>query len=72
MMYRDNNKSLQMPSGSAPPVPKQLKGKPLPRIYTHRHFTLFYNDDQIIEAYGDPSNNKILKKQYIWTPTVDR
>lgn len=25
MMYRDNNKSLQMPSGSAPPVPKQLK-----------------------------------------------
>ena len=26
------------------------KGKPLPRIYTHRHFTLFYNNDQIIEA----------------------
>eukprot|EP00438_Fugacium_kawagutii_P032918 Skav235211 [mRNA] locus=scaffold503:38901:52751:- [translate_table: standard] len=51
MMYRDNNKSLQMPSGSAPPVPKQLKGKPLPRIYTHRHFTLFYNNDQIIEVH---------------------
>lgn len=26
------------------------KGKPLPRIYTHRHFTLFYNNDQIIEV----------------------
>ncbi|CAL1160964.1 unnamed protein product, partial [Cladocopium goreaui] len=56
MMYRDNNKSLQMPSGSAPPVPKQLKGKPLPRIYTHRHFTLFYNNDQIIEVDMEPSS----------------
>ena len=26
------------------------QGKPLPRIYTHRHFTLFYNNDQIIEV----------------------
>eukprot|EP00913_Durusdinium_trenchii_P003368 g3117.t1 len=27
MMYRDNNKSLQMPSGAAPPVPKHLKAQ---------------------------------------------
>ena len=30
----------------------KLQGKPLPRIYTHRHFTLFYNNDQIIEVRG--------------------
>ncbi|CAE7611870.1 TM9SF3 [Symbiodinium natans] len=59
MMYRDNNRSLQLPSsgsGAAPPVPKHLKGKPLPRIYTHRHFTLFYNNDQIIEVDMEPSS----------------
>mmetsp|Transcript_12930 Transcript_12930/g.24417 ORF Transcript_12930/g.24417 Transcript_12930/m.24417 type:complete len:625 (+) Transcript_12930:70-1944(+) len=56
MMYRDNNRSLQLPlSGTTPPVPKSLKGKPLPRIYTHRHFTLFYNSDQIIEVDMEPS-----------------
>lgn len=57
MMYRDNNRSLKLPSsGAAPPVPKHLKGKPLPRIYTHRHFTLFYNQDQIIEVDMEPSS----------------
>eukprot|EP00440_Ansanella_granifera_P003608 gb/GFBE01003912.1/.p1 GENE.gb/GFBE01003912.1/~~gb/GFBE01003912.1/.p1 ORF type:complete len:625 (+),score=126.51 gb/GFBE01003912.1/:1-1875(+) len=57
LMYRDNNRSLQLPStGTVPAVPKHLKGKPLPRVYTHRHFTIFYNGDQIIEVDMEPSN----------------
>jgi len=57
LMYRDNNKSLvSQPSGAVPPVPKHLKGKPLPRVYTHRHFTIFYNGDQVIEVDMEPSN----------------
>jgi transmembrane 9 superfamily protein 3 len=39
----------------APAVPKHLKGKPLPRVFTHRHFTLFKNGDQIIEVDMEPS-----------------
>lgn len=39
----------------APPVPKHLKGKPLPRIFVHRHFTLFRNGNQIIEVDMEPS-----------------
>jgi transmembrane 9 superfamily protein 3 len=51
-----NNKTANAPSPSgAPPVPKHLKGKPLPRIFTHRHFTLFKNGDQIIEVDMEPS-----------------
>jgi len=39
-----------------PPVPKHLKGKPLPRVFTHRHFTLFKNGNQVIEVDMEPSN----------------
>jgi len=38
-----------------PPVPKHLKGRPLPRVYTHRHLTLFHNGDQLIEVDMEPS-----------------
>lgn len=60
-MLRENNRSVLAPSNpqggpTAPPVPKHLKGKPLPRLYTHRHFTLFYNGDQVIEVDMEPSN----------------
>jgi len=51
-----NNKSANAPSPNGmPPVPKHLKGKPLPRIFTHRHFTLFKNGNQIIEVDMEPS-----------------
>jgi len=52
-----NNKTISAPvlSGAMPPVPKHLKGKPLPRIFTHRHFTLFRNGNQIIEVDMEPS-----------------
>lgn len=43
-------------TSGTPPVPKHLKGKPLPRIFTHRHFTLFRNGDQVIEVDMEPSN----------------
>jgi len=57
-----NNPNISMlfslaPHGrAAPAVPKHLKGKPLPKIYTHRHFTIFFNEDQIIEVDMEPSN----------------
>mmetsp|Transcript_51445 Transcript_51445/g.83428 ORF Transcript_51445/g.83428 Transcript_51445/m.83428 type:complete len:630 (-) Transcript_51445:49-1938(-) len=55
LMLRDNNRSIPT-SAPVPPVPASLKGKPLPKIYTHRHFTIFYNKDQIIEVDMEPSN----------------
>jgi len=54
-LVRSSNASLQDPQG-APPVPLHLKGKPLPRVFTHRHFTLFRNGDQVIEVDMEPSN----------------
>lgn len=54
-LLKANNKTSQAPSGP-PPVPKHLKGKPLPRIFTHRHFTIFRNGNQIIEVDMEPSN----------------
>jgi len=42
--------------GAAPPIPASLKGKPLPRIFTHRHFSLFRNGNQVIEVDMEPSN----------------
>merc|ERR1719183_3240568 len=51
-----NNKTANAPSPDGmPAVPKHLKGKPLPRIFTHRHFTLFKNGNQIIEVDMEPS-----------------
>jgi transmembrane 9 superfamily protein 3 len=51
-----NNKTASAPSpNSMPAVPKHLKGKPLPRVFTHRHFTLFRNGNQIIEVDMEPS-----------------
>jgi len=52
-----SNKTAAAPpaTNGAPPVPKHLKGKPLPRIFTHRHFTLFRNGNQIIEVDMEPS-----------------
>eukprot|EP00928_Gymnodinium_smaydae_P069346 TRINITY_DN5278_c0_g2_i1.p1 TRINITY_DN5278_c0_g2~~TRINITY_DN5278_c0_g2_i1.p1 ORF type:complete len:666 (+),score=127.45 TRINITY_DN5278_c0_g2_i1:137-2134(+) len=40
----------------APPVPKHLKGKPLPKVFTHRHFTIFRNGNQVIEIDMEPSS----------------
>jgi len=37
-------------------LPKELRGKPLPRLFTHRHFSFFQNGDQIIEVDLEPSN----------------
>mmetsp|Transcript_22061 Transcript_22061/g.50405 ORF Transcript_22061/g.50405 Transcript_22061/m.50405 type:complete len:617 (-) Transcript_22061:50-1900(-) len=37
-------------------LPPELRGKPVPRIYAHRHFTFFTNGDQIIEVDMEPSN----------------
>jgi len=54
-LVRTNNASKKDSQG-APPVPKHLKGKPLPRVFTHRHFTLFMNGDQVIEVDMEPSN----------------
>jgi len=54
-LARASNASAHDAQG-APPVPKHLKGKPLPRIFTHRHFTLFRNKDQVIEVDMEPSN----------------
>mmetsp|Transcript_27402 Transcript_27402/g.59866 ORF Transcript_27402/g.59866 Transcript_27402/m.59866 type:complete len:620 (-) Transcript_27402:173-2032(-) len=54
-LLQASNRSKTPPSG-VPPVPKHLKGKPLPRVYTHRHFTLFRNGNQIIEVDMEPSN----------------
>jgi transmembrane 9 superfamily protein 3 len=57
-LLREKNgtqQAMALPQG-APPVPKHLKGKPLPRIFTHRHFTLFRNGDQVIEVDMEPSN----------------
>mmetsp|Transcript_105213 Transcript_105213/g.280086 ORF Transcript_105213/g.280086 Transcript_105213/m.280086 type:complete len:646 (-) Transcript_105213:109-2046(-) len=54
-LVRTSNTSAHDAQG-APPVPKHLKGKPLPRIFTHRHFTLFRNGDQVIEVDMEPSN----------------
>jgi transmembrane 9 superfamily protein 3 len=52
----NNNRTAAAPSpAGAPPVPKHLKGKPLPRVFTHRHFTLFRNGNQIIEVDMEPS-----------------
>jgi len=51
---KNGTASAPSPSG-APAVPKHLKGKPLPRIFTHRHFTLFKNGNQIIEVDMEPS-----------------
>jgi len=54
-LLKANNRSL-LAASQAPPVPKHLKGKPLPRLYTHRHFTFFRNGNQIIEVDMEPSN----------------
>mmetsp|Transcript_76337 Transcript_76337/g.247202 ORF Transcript_76337/g.247202 Transcript_76337/m.247202 type:complete len:644 (+) Transcript_76337:71-2002(+) len=54
-LVRSSNISSRDAQG-APPVPHSLKGKPLPRIFTHRHFTLFRNGDQIIEVDMEPSS----------------
>jgi len=52
-LLKENNRSLA--SSNEPPLPKQLKGKPLPRIFTHRSFTFFRNGDQLIEVDMEPS-----------------
>jgi len=55
--YFQNNKTSQPANSlSMPSVPQQLKGKPLPRIFTHRRFTIFKNENQIIEVDMEPSN----------------
>jgi transmembrane 9 superfamily protein 3 len=51
-----SNRSGATDKSATPPVPKHLKGKPLPRIFTHRHFTLFRNGNQVIEVDMEPSN----------------
>lgn len=60
-LLRENNRSKvgappPQPQTSAPPLPAHLKGKPLPRVYTHRHFTLFRNGNQLIEVDMEPSS----------------
>mmetsp|Transcript_68246 Transcript_68246/g.192402 ORF Transcript_68246/g.192402 Transcript_68246/m.192402 type:complete len:632 (-) Transcript_68246:116-2011(-) len=40
---------------TGPTLPPHLKGKPIPRVWTHRHFVLFKNGDQVIEVDMDPS-----------------
>lgn len=64
-------------SVAAPMVPLHLRGKPLPRVFTHRHFTLFRNGNQIIEVDMEPSSpwpiyeGAILNFTYsaVWYPT---
>mmetsp|Transcript_42287 Transcript_42287/g.106574 ORF Transcript_42287/g.106574 Transcript_42287/m.106574 type:complete len:631 (+) Transcript_42287:212-2104(+) len=53
-LLKSRNSSAESQHGQ-PPVPKHLKGKPLPRIFTHRHFTIFRNGDQVIEVDMEPS-----------------
>eukprot|EP00928_Gymnodinium_smaydae_P069345 TRINITY_DN5278_c0_g1_i1.p1 TRINITY_DN5278_c0_g1~~TRINITY_DN5278_c0_g1_i1.p1 ORF type:complete len:685 (+),score=145.30 TRINITY_DN5278_c0_g1_i1:169-2055(+) len=48
--------SLNLNIEKAPPVPLSLKGKALPKVYTHRHFNFFKNGNQIIEVDMEPSN----------------
>lgn len=57
-LLRENNRSSGAPVGqsSAPPLPKHLRGKPVPRVYTHRHFTIFRNGNQVIEVDMEPSS----------------
>jgi len=53
-LLQANNRSTA--ASAVPPVPKHLKGKPLPKVFTHRHFTLFRNGNQIIEVDMEPSD----------------
>lgn len=55
-LLHDRNGTETVVQAGMPPVPKHLKGKPLPRIFTHRHFTLFRNKDQVIEVDMEPLN----------------
>lgn len=54
-ILKDNQKATRKET-EAPPVPAHLKGKPLPKIYTHRHFTIFRNGEQVIEVDMEPSD----------------
>jgi len=40
-----------------PEVPTEYRGKPLPRVFTHRHFVFFSNGNQVIEIDMNPSNS---------------
>jgi len=59
-LLQNRNRTVEAPGqeaqSGAPPVPKHLKGKPLPRIFTHRHFVLFRNGNQVIEVDMEPSD----------------
>jgi len=55
-MLQNNTRANQAQPQGVPPVPKHLKGKPLPRIFTHRHFTFFRNGKELIEVDMEPSN----------------